>query len=277
MEGHPSLGGSRHLFFQGAREQGLHLGSAYKVTQYAWTVIRLPRHVRRRRKAAQRAKWLNPENRKPEKIEDLVGGHFRLFSSNEHHTKPGILTALHALKGEPGHILETGSSAWGMDSTRLWAKYVQVFGGHLWSVDLREEPRKILGNLGPRTEMFVCDSLAFLKNFESKIGQYKINLAYLDSFDVDWTNPHPAAVHGFAEWALLQPLLESGSVVVVDDTPRTAQDIPWLVGSKKASVEEFFSSNHLPPGKGSLIAEEVFSSAEWRVLHHSYNLVVQKL
>ena len=80
-----------------------------------------------------------------------MSGHYRLFSDPDHHTKPGILRVVQELGRKPAHILETGSSAWGSDSTRLWSKYVQVFGGTVWSVDLREQPRQKLGDLGPHS------------------------------------------------------------------------------------------------------------------------------
>ena len=205
-----------------------------------------------------------------------MSGHYRLFSDSDHHTKPGILRAVQELGSKPAHILETGSSAWGSDSTRLWSKYVQVFGGTVWSVDLREQPRQKLGDLGPDTHLFVEDSLAFLERFGAESRHQTVDLAYLDSFDCDWTNPEPAAIHGYKEWELLQPHLRPGSIVVIDDTPRTPSDIPWLEGVKREAVHTFFKEHSVPPGKGSKVFEAVSQSRDWTILHHSYNLVVQK-
>lgn len=206
----------------------------------------------------------------------LVDGHFKLFSSPTHPVKPGFLAATKALECKPAQIIETGSSAWGADSTRLWAKYVRVFGGALWSVDLRDEPREALGYLGPNVHLCVDDSVEFLKRFKSTKPGTRADLVYLDSYDVDWENPEPAAYHCYREWELLQPLTESGSVVVIDDSPKSPSDVAWLKGKEAEAVAEFFAKNLSPPGKGTFVFEEVSRSRGWKILHHSYNLVLQK-
>jgi hypothetical protein len=44
-----------------------------------------------------------------------------------------------------------------------------------------------------------------------------IDLLYLDSYDVDWNDPHPSALHHLMELCAAMPGLQSGSLVVVDD------------------------------------------------------------
>ena len=59
--------------------------------------------------------------------------------------------------------VETGTSAWGTDSTRLWDNYVTHYGGSFHSVDIRSEPaRRLKGQVGKRTRLVTSDSVNFL-------------------------------------------------------------------------------------------------------------------
>lgn len=187
-------------------------------------------------------------------IKSLTFFHFFLWSELNHVNRIGLTTALHLLDKKPAVIVETGTSAWGTDSTRLWSAYVNSFGGKLFSVDIRSEPRETLGDLGPLSSLFIDDSVNFLNNF-NRYCQSKIDLVYLDSFDIDWDKPIPAMQHGLKEFQSVEKYLKVGSVVVIDDTPINQS-----------------------AGKGALVLEKIKLQPEkYRIIYHNYNLVFEIL
>jgi hypothetical protein len=137
-------------------------------------------------------------------------------------------------------------------------------------VDIDEEPAKKLGNLGPRVQLIVEDSVTFIKKFSLQEGE-EINLLYLDSYDIDWADPFPAAQHGFQEFQESKRLLSDGSVVVVDDTPA---DIHWIYDQYHPIAHNFKEKFGALPGKGALIVKEVRENPErYEILYHDYNFV----
>jgi hypothetical protein len=201
-------------------------------------------------------------------IEELCSWHFRAFSDPGHINRVGLTLALRQLDEQPALIIETGTSAWGTDSTRLWAKYIQNFGGIFHSVDIRQEPSDHLGALGTKTHLHVGDSVNFLQGFSIPAGYDKVNLAYLDSWDLDVTNPLPAMEHGLKEWKALYPLLGPGSTVVVDDTPIER----FLLGE---TVSSDSSDPPRVPGKGTLILEDEAVREHFQIIYHHYNVVLK--
>lgn len=205
-------------------------------------------------------------------IDTLVFLHFLSWSGLNHINRTGLTIAIKLLNKEPAVIVETGTSAWGTDSTRLWDAYVKSFGGKLFSVDIRSEPRETLGKLGPSSLLIVDDSVNFLENF-NKYCQSKIDLVYLDSFDIDWVNPLPAMEHGLKEFQAVEKYLRVGSVVVIDDTPANQSFIPESEGNLAAKIQMNLDVNL---GKGALVLAKIKSQPDrYRVIYHSYNLVFE--
>ena len=242
------------------RARGLHRWarkSIREVRKWVWTSVNFPR--------------------RSQYVRNIVSFHFSFFSEENHPARAGFEAALEILGGRPAAVVETGTSAWGADSTRLWAKYVNVFGGELYSVDLRPEPAAQLGNLGDRCTLVVDDSVNFLNGIGPSLPVDLVQLVYLDSFDVDWFNPKPSAIHGFNEWEAVQRFARAGTVVIVDDTPLNSGAAPWLTEEARASIDEFVLSTGLPPGKGSLVFRDIQESTSWRVIFHQYNLVAVRV
>jgi hypothetical protein len=93
-------------------------------------------------------------------------------------------------------IVETGTSAWGVDSTLLLESYVRHFGGRFDSVDLRALPSdRLRPVVGPTTHLHVGDSVAFIAGLADEPGVAPVDLAYLDSYDLDWADPAPSEAH----------------------------------------------------------------------------------
>lgn len=133
--------------------------------------------------------------KKFESLEPLIDDHFSKHSESNHPCRGTLTTALETLGQRPAIIVETGSSAWGTNSSLLFDSYVNSFGGSFLSVDLRAEPMFTLRSLCTNRSTFYCDdSVSFLKQFA--IQKTQPNLVYLDSWDLNWADPLPSALPG---------------------------------------------------------------------------------
>ena len=157
-------------------------------------------------------------------------------------------------------IVETGcvrkADNWAGDgqSTVLFDKYLQwaPHGGQLFTVDIDPlatgECRRLVSQVA---EVHTEDSVLFLSKLSARLRATgtTIDLLYLDSFDLDWSNPAPSATHHLKELAAISAALRPETLVVVDDAPQAAfltvddQQQATLVRAPVAS------------GKGLLVAE----------------------
>ena len=197
--------------------------------------------------------------------------HFRTWSRSDHVNREGFDIALAETHGDPKLIVETGTSAWGTDSTRLWDGYVRNFGGEFWSVDLSPAPRKRLRKqVCERTHLVVGDSVTFLDSLVASHAITYVDICYLDSWDVDWENPVPSAEHGLREWRAIEPLMRPGSLLIVDDSPVSAE---WVPQEFRSAVSEDENRHGYIPGKGALIEKELTKRPHVRKIWHKYNIV----
>jgi acetyltransferase-like isoleucine patch superfamily enzyme len=104
-------------------------------------------------------------------------------------------------------------------STFLFDKFVTMCGGHVYSVDIDPYNCEVAKkNSSNNVSVFCHDSVSFLRKLDSILAAPKtIDLLYLDSFDLDWDNPHPSALHHIKELVSAAPFLRRGSVVAIDD------------------------------------------------------------
>lgn len=202
-------------------------------------------------------------------VDNLIAHHFSGLGAKEHINRAGLTLALRRLNEKPALIVETGSSAWGTDSTRLFASYVRSFGGRVISVDIRPEPSQQLSDVSGVVSFFVDDSVNFLNSFQLPDGFGKIDLLYLDSWDLDLANPSLAMEHGLAEWKSAQRFLASGSLVVIDDTPIEG----CLLGDPGVAIHQKYG---FVPGKGALVLKDADALNDYSVPYHHYNVVLAK-
>lgn len=207
--------------------------------------------------------------------DQLVDTHFRSFVGYDHQcTAPGFRLALRLLGGGPARIVETGTSAWGVDSTLLFDSYVRHFGGRFDSVDLRSLPSdRLRPVVGPATHLHVGDSVAFLAGLTDEADPAPVDLFYLDSYDLDWDDPGPSEAHVVAEWEALRGVADPGTLVLIDDTPR---DVDWVPRDELATA----AARHLRatgamPGKGARLLRELDDDPSVEVLWHGYNVLLR--
>lgn len=205
-------------------------------------------------------------------VQALVSGHFDRWSEPDHQNRQGLFLALSALSGKPAVIVETGTSASGTDSSRLFDAYVRSFGGAFYSVDIDAYPsHRLRFAKSSRTNFHVMDSVEYLKNFFKISGEKFMDLVYLDSWDVDWSNPTASAEHGKRELIAIRPYLRSGTIVVVDDTPATMN---WIPSSDQSVAAKFKLEYGVLPGKGAF-HDNALKGIDFTIIHHGYNLVMR--
>lgn len=165
-------------------------------------------------------------------------------------------------------ILESGIASAGTYSTYLFNEYVRKYGGRFWSVDINEAlVESHQPNMCPATTLIHDDSVHFFKEWVTNYD--KADVTYLDSYDLDWYNPEPSAIHGLNEYLALKPAFKSGSLLLIDDTPAEPY---WLDtrGQLYTDMEIYFNKYGYLPGKGQYVLNE---SKNAELLAHNYQVL----
>ena len=140
--------------------------------------------------------------------DEILSTHFGKYTNSSHPCKETLSIALKELAERPANIIETGSSAWGANSSMLFDLYVSNFGGSFNSVDIRVDPAISLSWKCSNYSNFWCnDSVNWLSKLKL-ISEKKIDLFYLDSWDVNPSSPVESAIHGLNEFLTILCNLE---------------------------------------------------------------------
>jgi hypothetical protein len=133
---------------------------------------------------------------------------------------------LEATEKQRYSILETGCARiddnwWGDgQSTLLFDRFVNFWDGMVRTVDIDQDAcNRLRAKVSDKVVITCSDSVRYLHQLSSE-GDLDVDLLYLDSFDVDWRNTHPSSLHHVHELCAVMPLLASGTLVMVDDSPR---------------------------------------------------------
>lgn len=117
---------------------------------------------------------------------------------------------------ETGTVRTPGNWAGDGQSTIVWNHFAGELDGHVWTVDIDPNGAELVATMGlEHVTAITSDSVEALTDLASQIGH--VDLLYLDSYDVDWRNPEPAAAHHLRELHAATPMLGPGSIVAVDD------------------------------------------------------------
>lgn len=201
---------------------------------------------------------------------DAIGAHpsYRTFH-----------TALTSFRPETAaRFFESGSSAYGADSTRLLSKVAASIGCGFDTVDLNPDTAKrasdIIAQQDPqhRTQNAHCsDSVAFLQN-----SPHNYCFAYLDSFDLVPGSYGEAAQHGLKEFLSLKDKLTPGAVVLIDDTPKCTNTFRVFQGKEQEQrATEWLNEHGSMPGKGADVLAWVRRNTGFDVLEWGYQLVLR--
>ena len=170
-------------------------------------------------------------------------------------------------------ILETGMSRNCMNSTHFFNEIIRKYGGRFWSVDIdlfAVEIAKLSVNPCPGTTLVHDDSVNFLRTWARDNSGTIPSLVYLDSYDVDWLDPLPAAQHGMAEYYAILPACQPGyTIILVDDTPVSPAWLPFRDGSYDIVSGQYEQGVQMP-GKGMQIVNAVDND---KVIMHQYQFL----
>lgn len=203
-------------------------------------------------------------------VDELIQNHFLTWSETDHVNREIFGVALNILAGNPARIVETGTSAWGTDSTRLWDSYIRKFGGSFCSVDIRREAsERLKWQLSSQSDLVVNDSVEYL----SKELNQPADFYFLDSWDLDLNDPLPSAQHGLSEYIAIEPYLKPGNLLLIDDTP-CAKRLGNPENLPRKAIDFIEQYNQLP-GKGAFICEELNKKFEFEILLHDYALLIK--
>lgn len=213
-------------------------------------------------------------------IIDLVDGHFEKINELDHPCKESLLFALKIIeKSNKGLcIIETGSSAWGTNSTLLFDEFITYqnrnskFSNKLFSCDIRINPLlNLINNVSSNTTLICNDSVNFLNKLVKEFKHVNCNyLIYLDSFDLDYSNPNPSGLHGFKEFLEIIPLLREGTVLIIDDSP---VDIDYCPIHAHDDSIKYFNDFGFYPGKGMFIDQCILKFKNVKKVFHKYQII----
>ena len=150
-------------------------------------------------------------------------------------------------------------------STLLFDKYTISRGekSKVYTVDINPKCTKTCQQVvSKNVEITTDDSVRYLSNLSHKFftNKIKASMFYLDSFDLDWRYPYPSAAHHLKELAAISRILFEDTLVVVDDSPASA-NITQTDKTNQTKENEGWKILSLPSppptigGKGFLVHE----------------------
>jgi len=108
-----------------------------------------------------------------------------------------------------------GDMAFGDDgcSTFLFDQFVNIHGGSFTSIDINSiNCNYARSKLSHKSKIVCSDSIPFLWNFHEKV-----DMVYLDSYDIELNNPTPSMIHHMKELACLLKNFKRETLIVIDD------------------------------------------------------------
>ena len=108
-----------------------------------------------------------------------------------------------------------GDMAFGDDgcSSFLFDSFINIHGGSFTSVDINSTNcSHARSKLSDKSKIICSDSIPFFWNF-----QEKVDMVYLDSYDIELNNPTPSMIHHMKELACLLKNFKQETLIVVDD------------------------------------------------------------
>lgn len=134
----------------------------------------------------------------------------------------------------------------------LFSEMARLHGGFVRSVDIDQNAVNAANSFVDQRyyKSFCSDSVIWL---ESQNDLSDVDLFYLDSYDVDWTNDTPSAEHHLKEFKVIEPHIRKGCIVAIDDNS-------FLLDGNKRT------------GKGRLIVEYLAAKNIYPI-HDEYQII----
>jgi hypothetical protein len=100
-------------------------------------------------------------------------------------------------------------------ATHIFDRFVNYYNGEFYSVDI--DPNNVdysRKRVSEKTNIECSDSVKYLYSLPETL---KFDLVYLDSYDIERTNPHPSQLHHIKELCSIMKNLSRGTIIIVDD------------------------------------------------------------
>jgi hypothetical protein len=127
---------------------------------------------------------------------------------------------------ETGCVRNKGTFSGEGQSTVLFDKFSECTPGTtVHSVDISADSTTMCKSIvSSRVQVHTMDSVLFLRNECPNLIQphHYIDLLYLDSYDVNFDEPHDSAMHHLKELLAASPLISSNTLILLDDSPSYA-------------------------------------------------------
>jgi len=170
----------------------------------------------------------------------------RMFEYLDHFDRPVRIV-------ETGCAREAGNWAGDGGSTILFDRYAQFHPGSVvYTVDIDPSATALCRSLvSDRVTVHTGDSVGFLMRLADALPAQvpSIDLLYLDSFDVNFSDVLPSAMHHMKELVAVAPLIRPETLVVVDDSPSA------FTGFAGEGGQVHLVTAPTIGGKGKLVAE----------------------
>ena len=176
------------------------------------------------------------------KYENLLGNRYSTFYK--------MFEYLESLNKKEYFILETGMTRikgnYGDgQSTVIFDEYINYKDGKIFSVDISSQAVELCTQLVSKKTRLVCDdSVKFLYDLSLQKDLPIIDLLYLDSYDLDWNNPHPSAMHHIKELLSIMPKICTGTLIVVDDNQRDLGKGKYISDYMKNLNKEYYFNEY---------------------------------
>ena len=173
-------------------------------------------------------------------------------------------------------IVETGTSANAVDSTSLFDTYARTYDSRLVTIDI--DPSRAIGasvRWSKETTAVTSDSVAYLRSWAEQVGpNKKMDVVYLDSWDIDWLNPEPSQSHGLAEFNSILPHLADEAYILIDDTPASPEWLPFRNATYEQVKQQVELGGQMP-GKGAYVHMIIKQDPRFQVIAHQYQLLLK--
>ena len=212
-------------------------------------------------------------------LDALIETHFNQINQPNHECKKSLSLALNEIdKNENVIIIETGSSAWGTNSSLLFDKFIQYKNlnnpdsSKFYTCDIRLNPMlNLYKKVSSNTTLICNDSIKYLTKLSRELNLKNSSfLIYLDSYDLDYKNPNPSGLHGFQEFLSVIPFLKKGTVIIIDDSPLDIENCPKE--SRNFCIDHFDNFG-LIPGKGMFIDPIFLKFKNLKKIFHKYQII----
>ena len=160
-----------------------------------------------------------------------------------------VFAHLESLNQSEYHIIETGTMRnpgnWkDGQSARLFTEFVQHHGGSVRSVDI--DPVAVAAARNAiQSDQFQSTCMDSVLYLATQLDLDRVDLFYLDSYDVKWNDDHASAQHHLQEFQVIEPSLKPGALVVIDDNSRF-QDSRKRTG-KGHYIADYLSAKGIEP------------------------------